>query len=457
MKIQLRNWLCEIIILSIYKYIFEFIYLQRYMKIFSYAYSNYTYRFEPNKWLISIILFSLFGFVLLFTRRSDNPMYSYLIRFVYTICIIPMLAVYAFFDGINTSIILYPVVFMSFFIYMLKRYASKNIQNEKQIFRMPRIPHINTVLLITCAIIAIGIWFMSGRPVFFDLSYALEQRLQLRVNAMPRIIGYLFVFLGGTIFPYLFAKYIDEKKYLYSVACFACGILLFFVNGMKTWLFLYLFFFGILFIIRIGKEIPNRTYIMFDSMMLLLIVFSVFVYDHFNVSDIISQVARVTVVPNDIGFTFVDFFKKSGNPYLFLRESVFRNLFESPYVGGSDFFVSYGTSASVSSARANNGLWGDAYRNFGIIGIIIYPFMIAKMYNIVEENSRHMKSSLRLFALFMLLWGSINNSFFTWLLTGGVFVIIILEKIDRSNMDFNEGKDVVEKRKRIVFGHNHSL
>ncbi len=105
MKTQLRNWLCEIIILSIYKYFFEFIYLQRYMKIFSYAYSNYIYGFDPNKWLISIILFSLFGFVLLFTRNSDNPMYSYLIRFVYTICIIPMLSVYAFFDGINASII----------------------------------------------------------------------------------------------------------------------------------------------------------------------------------------------------------------------------------------------------------------------------------------------------------------------------------------------------------------
>lgn len=447
MKIQLRNWSCEILMLSIYKYFFEFIYLQRYMKIFSYAYSNYFYRFDSNKWLISIMLFLLFGFALLFTRNSDNPMYSYLIRFVYTVCLIPMLSVYAFFDGISMGIIIYPVLFFAIFVYMLKRYAHKSIQEEKQIIRMPKILHINSILLITCAVIAIGIWVMSGRPVFFDLSYALEQRLQLRVNAMPKIISYLFAFLGSTIFPYLFAKYIDEKKYLCSVVCFVCGILLFFVNGMKTWLFLYVFFFGILFIIKIGKEKPYRTYLLFDSMMLLLIVFSVFAYDYFNIKDIISQMARVTVIPNDIGFTFVSFFKKTSHPYLFLRESVFRNFFESPYAGGSDFFVNYGANASVSSARANNGLWGDAYRNFGVVGIIIYPFLIAKMFNIVEINSRHMKSSLRLFSLFMLLWGAINNSFFTWLLTGGVFVIIILEKIDRSNNDGN----AIEKNHKVVF------
>ena len=60
-----------------------------------------------------------------------------------------------------------------------------------------------------------------------------------------------------------------------------------------------------------------------------------------------------------------------------------------------------------------------------------------------------MKMSMRLFILFMAIWGSINNSFFTWLLTGGVLVLIILEKIDRSNAINNEKKGTSEKLKGI--------
>lgn len=437
MRIQIRNWVLELLILSIYKCFFEFVYLQRYMHIFSYAYSNYHYEFDFYKWIISLMIFYVLGFSLLFTRNTDNPMYTYLTRFIYTICIIPMLSVYAFFKGIDTVNIIYPLIFMTIFLYLLKKYASKKIIEERQLIRIPKILHIDWALLIVCAAIAIAIWFMSGHPVFFDLSYALEQRLQLRANAMPTIVAYVFAFLGSTIFPYLFAKYIDEKKYLYSVISFVCGILLFFVNGMKTWLFLYLLYFGIVFIIKIGKEKIFRTYFLFDLMMLLLIVGAVLIYDNLGIIDLISQIARVTVVPNDIGFTFVEFFSQPENPLLFLRESVLRRIFETPYAGGSDFFVNYGSSATISSARANNGLWGDAYRNFGIMGIIIYPFLIAKIFNVIEINGRHMKATLRLFTLFIVLWSSINNSFFTWLLTGGVFVIILLEKIDRSNTDYN--------------------
>lgn len=445
MKIQVKNWICEILILTLYKYLFEFVYLERYTKIFRCANSNYHYEFDFYKWIFSVIIFIAFVCVLLFTHTTDNPMYSYLIRFIYMICLIPMLSVYAFFDGIDTVNIIYPLVFMTILICMLKKYASKDIIEESQLIRMPKILSINNVLLIVCAFIAVAIWVMSGSPVFFDLSYALEQRIQLRANSMPTIIAYLFAFLGSTIFPYLFAKYIDEKKYIHSFVCFLCGILLFFINGMKTWLFLYLFCVGILFIIKVGKGKFFCTYFLFELGLLLLIVFSVFMYDRFNVIDFISQVGRVMVVPNDIGYTFIDFFKQAESPYLFLRESIFRGLFETPYAGGSDFFILHGANATISSARANNGLWGDAYRNFGIFGIFVYPFLIAKVYNLVEINSRHMKPTLRLFALFMVLWSSINNSFFTWLLTGGVFVIILLEKIDRSNTDYNMNTNPIHK------------
>ena len=231
MSRQLRDWVIEIVILSLYKYFFEFVYMKRYMTIFSYAYTSYTYHLDLDKWLISIVIFIVFAFVLLFTRDTENALYSYLIRFIYTICIIPMLSVFSFFEGIDFVNIIYPFLFMAILIYSVKKDSIKSALDEKQLFKMPKILNVNAVILVVCAGIAIAIWIWSGRPVFFNLSYALEQRLQLRASAMPTLLAYLFMFLGSTVFPYLFAKYIDEKKFVLSIVCFLCGILLFFINS----------------------------------------------------------------------------------------------------------------------------------------------------------------------------------------------------------------------------------
>ena len=406
------------------------------MGIFGYLYTNSQYNIDVYKWIVSVLLFSFFGVGIL-TQKDYNEVYSYLIRFIYAICLIPMLSVYAFFDGIDFVNILYPLVFMLLLIFLLRKISSQKVVEEKQIFKMPRILYINHLLLGICAILAVGIWVINGSPIILDLSYAREQRMQLRANAMPTIMAYVFAFLGSTVFPYLFAKYIDEKKYVFSLISFACGILLFFVNGMKTWLFLYVFFFFIIIVLKLGNGKIYRTCYLIDLAMLLLIMIAVFAFNRLHSFGMLSKLGRVLVAPNNIGFSFVDFFKQAEHPLLFLRESVLRYFFATPYAGGSDFFVNHGANASLTASRANNGLWGDAYRNFGMVGIIVYPLLIAKIFNIVESNSRHMKPTLRIFTLFMVLWGAINNSFFTWLLTGGVFVIIVLEKLDRSNMDYD--------------------
>ena len=99
--------------------------------------------------------------------------------------------------------------------------------------------------------------------------------------------------------------------------------------------------------------------------------------------------------------------------------------------------MSSGLNQSVNSVRENNGLWGDAFRNFGLIGEFIYPFAIVKAYEIVEQNGRHQSRVMCIYIMFIILWSSINTSFFTWLLTGGVIVMILLEKISDHKEDKN--------------------
>ena len=120
--------------------------------------------------------------------------------------------------------------------------------------------------------------------------------------------------------------------------------------------------------------LQKKHYSIVFSFILFIMIISC-TYTKFGIIDFLSQIGRVTCIPNGIGFRSINFFRD--NEFLYLRESILRHFFETPYVGGSDFYIDNGINRTINSARSNNGLWGDAFRNFGIIGIILYPILIS--------------------------------------------------------------------------------
>ena len=425
-------WFIEIVLMSIYKYIYEFIGMKYYMNVYGYLYSNVTYIFNFDKWIFSNILLLLFFTLLLQTPNNRNAMYNWFIRFSYMICIIPMLSVYAFFSSIGFIDVLCPSIFWFIMICMLRYYAKQGADpNPRVLFSLPKILHVDLLILLFCAVAALLIWAIAGFPVVLSLDATTEQRMSLRAAALPSLLNYIFMFLGGTIFPYLVAKYIDRKKYILALISFLLGILMFFVNGMKSWLLLYLLIIVIAVICKMSNGEDRKLCILIEVAMLCLFCVLCFYSQLVNNMELLGMFNRMTLIPCNIGFKSIRFFRN--NELLYLRESILRNLFSTPYPGGSDFYINYGVNSTLTSSRANNGLWGDAFRNFGLVGIVIYPLIIAKVFNIVERNSRTQNTSFRLFVLFMMLWSSINTSFFTWLLTGGVIIVVLLEKIDVAN------------------------
>ena len=174
---------------------------------------------------------------------------------------------------------------------------------------------------------------------------------------------------------------------------------------------------------------PWRQCIIIDSLFLMISLVCIFIYELFGKFGLLAEFSRVTLIPNQIGFKSVNFFRS--NELLYLRESILRVFFKTPYPGGSDFYINHGSDITATTGRANNGLWGDAFRNFGGLGIVIYAALIGKVFHLIEKNTRGLAYSFRIFVLFLLLWTSINTSFFTWLLTDGVIILLIMLKMDK--------------------------
>lgn len=425
----------EILTALIYKFVFDLLFLPEYFRVFEYMYTGVEYAFSFEKWIVSAIFFVFSLYALSNSVSGINEIIACTVRFMYCLVIIPTLSVYAFFSNVTLNQIVPPVIFFFIFLIAIKKYEKKPVSYRETGMIFPYFKKLDIIIILFSAGFALLLWISQGMPVVLDYSSALERRYYLRSNEMSRLSTYIFTFLGGIIFPYYFALEFIRKKYFWALVSLVFGIFLFFINGMKTWFFFYLFFVGLLIIFKIKDIFKMNICNLIMLMMAIVSILSFFLSRYLGEADLLAQYARVTVTPSRIGFKSVEFF--SSNELLYLRESILRHFFESPYPGGSDFFMSSGLNQSVNSVRENNGLWGDAFRNFGLIGEFIYPFAIVKAYEIVEQNGRHQSRVMRIYIMFIILWSSINTSFFTWLLTGGVIVMILLEKISDHKEDKN--------------------
>ncbi len=422
MRQKLQTWSIYFVLMLIYKSLFDFVFLPVYYAVFSYM-TGATYVFSSGKYSLSC-----FAFVLLMLFSIDLfdklDIYSVIITILYAVCIVPMLSVYAFVSFVSMDEIIYPTLFWCILLGYFNRKKRINTGREINMIKIPSLKPASEGILIMCSVGTLICWAWAGFPVLLSLSDSTSQRIALRANSMPTLLGYVFMLLGGVVFPYLFARFLNEKKIFFTVASFLCGFLLYSINGMKTWIFLYLFAIALGVLCDISKNnIKSVCYAIVIGLCFLLIVCVVF-YVKVGKIDFLSQFGRIFCIPNGIGFRSITFFKK--NEVLLLRESILRNLFETPYPGGSDFFIDYGANRTLTSARSNNGLWGDAFRNFGLVGIVVYPMIIGKVLDVIRITLNGLNLKFQIFVMFLMVWNSVNISFFTWLLTGGVIIVYLL-------------------------------
>lgn len=422
MRKKLQSWFIYTVLMFIYKCLFDFMFLPVYYEVFSYM-TGANYVYSSIKYSFSIVAFIILMIFSIHIFDKDD-IYSPIITILYTICIIPMLSVYAFVSFVTVDEILYPLIFWIILLLYLNRKKKIHNENEKNIIKIPALKPASEGILLICFICTIVCWAWAGFPILLNLSDSTAQRIALRANSMPVLLGYVFMLLGGVILPYLFSRFLNSNKLLYAFISFISGFLLFSINGMKTWIFLYLFAIVLVVLCNIAKNNVKLICYMIIIGLYLLLLFCVFSFSKYGKIDFLSQFGRVFCIPNGIGFRSISFFKH--NEVLLLRESILRHLFETPYPGGSDFFIDYGANRTLTSARSNNGLWGDAYRNFGIMGMFIYPLAIGKMLDIIRISTKGLDVKFQIFVMFLMIWNSVNISFFTWLLTGGVIVVYII-------------------------------
>jgi len=377
-------------------------------------------------WLLYLII------VYVAIKRLKDFYYSVGFKFLFILGGISTFAIYEL-ENIETLSFIKAATYWVLLLVAFIR-IQKISQKKQKSIRVSKIPYLQHILLLFAFVFAI---LMSGIYAGFRFTISFEEiynyRLEMRAAGMPTIVRYLFTFIGGVILPYCFAYFLSSKSYILSGIALLSGILIFSINGMKTWLLVYLLIAGVFISFKLNKE---KLIIYVLLAMCLWVGLSLFLFQKNGDINLLALLGRTEYIPSKIGYKYIAFFDE--NEFLFLRESILKYFFEAPYPVNSAFFIVEGSLADINTSRANNGLWGDAYANFAIFGLFIYPFIFAYIIKLLKYSMIGQDIRLLISITFILIWSAVNISFFTWLITGGVIMFLIINKYVTKPKNINQ-------------------
>lgn len=231
-------------------------------------------------------------------------------------------------------------------------------------------------------------------------------------------LTYFTLWFGAFFLPVRFAISFFTGYKVYSIIILIIYLFLFLLTGYKSYIvfFLYMPFLAYLLISR-GCFIIKLNFIF--TLVFLLSSFMVFLnFDLFN-----WILLRIYCITPLVLAQFYDFF--SHFPYTFLSHVSGINYFIA-YPFNYDLGVEIGLYHYGGGINVNGGLWAsDGIAAFGLIGIIISSIIASSFFYIIDSLSKEVDTRLVVLMLGFLPFSFLNISFFTTILSSGLFLFVL--------------------------------
>lgn len=382
-------------------------------------YYNLKTAWTWENFLIGGGFLSLLSFFVFFFMKDGT--FSSIIEVMLALCVVPSV-VYFVEYGIPLKYFLINAVFWSFFIGLAICFCQAKLSVFRSIeLGIPkyRLKFVPPLLLLICGVVVTYVWGKyGGFNTDLSISNSSVSRIEMRAAGLPTSLSYLFTFSGGVFLPMLFAYFSNNRQWFLAFISFLFGVACYATNGMKTWLLIYILEFFVIFLSN-RKASPVSLFLAFS---VLLFISSYIAAVYLKKYELIAFARRIYNVPSESTYFYIDFFQE--HEFIFLRESIGRFFAKSPYQPSIGLVIG---PAYHNNENENVvvGLAGDAYANFGILGMLFYPFLYVIVFKLFSAFSVGKNKRFITCLGILIIWYSLNVSFFTWLLTGGVIFSLL--------------------------------
>ena len=405
-----KNTLWTFLSILFYKIILDLSYYFVISKVWSCA------KFELYLNSIKLIeSFFLFFIIFVLMPKSKEKLSNIMVWLLILISYVPMLTLFAFMN--QPRAYMYATTGFWILVFLLLK--------KLPTLRFSSIKKIQSKIIGYSIFIGLGgivfflIYKYLGITFNFDLTKVYEIRRKYLQTGIP-FANYLFTWLAYIVNPIFFALFINKKKWIFTGLIVFLQILLFSGTGMKTFLFALPFVLVLMWIVTRKNSLSWTAFGLTAGV--LLGIFSYWLIDNIWISGLFTN--RALLLPAQLSFFYYDFF--SQNPHVFLSQHrIFRFLLDYPYyldpphlIG--DFYF------NRPEMGANNGIYADAYMNFGFIGFILWAFLLTIILKLIDSFSKDKDMRVTIATTAMPVIALTNSSLLTCLLTHGLLLALLL-------------------------------
>ncbi|MEZ7172919.1 hypothetical protein [Sporosarcina sp. OR05] len=390
-----------------YRVFLDLIYIAFQNPIFSYM--GYDLDIDIIKLIIS---YTLLIILIFFIPKHEKRVSSLILQLHFIIIIIPMTCLYSM---ANFSSIFMFMIFFGFLMQILLLELLPNI-------KLPKIKHIKPIFICFIFITTIATYTYLFLTQSINISaFDFKGIYEIREDQLVHFpFGYLITWQYRIINPLLIIYFFINKKYKIMILIVIAQIIMYTMYPHKE-VFLAI---GYLFLLLFLYKKKIKFSLVFLWLMPIISILTSLIYK-FSSELIYYAIipSRLLFGPAKIKFQHYDFFSMFEK--LYFSEGLIGKLLgiEYPYSVQSGYVVSLHNGFDSNS---NTGYIAYAYDNLGFLGIIIMSFLFVLILKLIDSQTQKIDSKL-IFAILgypMLILN--DGDLFTLLLTGGLFIIILV-------------------------------
>ena len=267
----------------------------------------------------------------------------------------------------------------------------------------------------------------------FDLLSVYEVRADY-VQTRGPLIGY-FVPWQANVFNLIILCYGLEKRNYWLLGLGSLAqLFLFGMTGHKSFLMAPLLAGGVFFIWQkknaISYVLLGASLVAVASYAYFLITGNMFVPSLF--------IHRLLFVPAGLHLVYYDFFSQPEHPLYMLSDSLLSNFVQNPYGISMPSLIT--SSYWDVDFNPNVGYLGDAYGNFGVLGMLLFSAILGVALRIVDGVGSSLPSHFVAAAISMPAISITQSALFTSMLTHGLIPAILMLWIFRALVGARDGR-----------------
>jgi hypothetical protein len=386
--------------------------------------SDLTLNIEAYKYIISLIVFLFLAInaAYIIKRKTIS---SIILFFIFLLSYVPGTALYGL-VGLPDQYFLYFNIYW-FLLVFCSRIIPRISIPRLNIVGKSNMPFYLIVILSCLTAIWIS-YKITGFRLTISLSGSNVNTLRSETYEMiTGIYAYVIYWIGNIVIPFAIVHFFIKKKWIPLSAVIFVQIVLFSINGTKTWLFLIpVSILGVLFYKDALVKYVSAAFAFVNFI-------GTWIYHSFGIEFLTNMITRRVFVSQAMNnYFYYDFFVDNEKDYL--TSSIFR------WFGAKSSYTMpiakiIADVYYYEDSYASSGFFADAYSNFGVSGLFLYPFFLVLFFRMYEGiakgiETKHIISILIVSSVYLL-----NGSFFTVFLTFGLFAgMVVMLIYPRNNI-----------------------